>query len=70
MEGNANPKSTSMKKYIKKNIAWLNGHWGSKTELKIPISERALNFGDGIFETILILNGTPILLEQHLQRWK
>ena len=36
----------------------------------MPINDRGLNFADGIFETILILNGIPQLLDEHLNRWE
>lgn len=34
----------------------------------IPLTNRGLAYGDGLFETILIHQGRPVLLEQHLQR--
>ena len=37
-------------------LGWINGHWGVFKDLKVPINDRGLNFSDGIFETILILN--------------
>ena len=53
-----------------KKLGWINGHWGNFNDLKVPINDRGLNFADGIFETILILNGEPQLLDQHLNRWE
>ena len=53
-----------------KKLGWINGHWGLFKDLKVPINDRGLNFADGIFETILILNGIPQLLEEHLNRWE
>tara|TARA_B100000214_G_scaffold351885_1_gene306669 strand:- start:2130 stop:2963 length:834 start_codon:yes stop_codon:yes gene_type:complete len=53
-----------------KKLGWIDGHWGVFKDLKIPINDRGLNFADGIFETILILNGMPQLLDEHLNRWK
>ncbi len=53
-----------------KTIGWNNGKWCSITEGTIPIRDRGLSLGDGIFETILILNGAPKLLSQHLKRWQ
>ncbi len=53
---------------MSRKIYWLNGEWGSEKELRIPISDRGLNLGDGLFETILILNGYPQLLTAHLDR--
>jgi len=51
-------------------LGWINGHWGNFQDLKVPINDRGLNFADGIFETILIFNGVPQLLDEHLNRWE
>ena len=51
-------------------LGWIDDHWGIFKDLKLPINDRGLNFADGIFETILILNGTPKLLKEHLNRWE
>jgi branched-subunit amino acid aminotransferase/4-amino-4-deoxychorismate lyase len=55
-------------------IAWINdpdphGQWGSPDELTLPINERGLLLADGLFETVLILDGQPRLLAEHLGRW-
>jgi len=50
-------------------IGWLDGNFGSTNKLAIPIDDRGLNFGDGIFETIYIEGKTPKLLKAHLKRW-
>ena len=34
----------------------------------IPVNDRAFNYGDGLFETILINNGAPLFLKEHLTR--
>lgn len=59
-----------MKKSIGETIGWINGKWGNIYELSIPICDRGLKFSDGIFETILILNGKPQLLNRHYKRWE
>ncbi|WP_413678804.1 aminotransferase class IV [Prochlorococcus sp. MIT 0916] len=53
-----------------KKLGWINGKWGIFKDLKVPINDRGLNFADGIFETIVILNGVPQLLNEHLNRWE
>jgi len=55
-------------------IAWINdpgphGQWGSPNELTLPINERGLLLADGLFETVLIFDGQPRLLAEHLDRW-
>ena len=51
-------------------ICWFDGKWDSINKLSIPIGDRGLNFADGIFETILIFQGEPQLLSEHLSRWE
>ena len=34
----------------------------------LPVADRGLQYGDGLFETIALLNGKPLLWERHLQR--
>lgn len=51
-------------------IAWMDGHWSSPDELPIPVSDRGLRLADGLFETILITQGEPHLLSEHLERWR
>ncbi len=45
---------------------WCNG--GFVEQLTLAVNERGLMLGDGIFETIAVRAGSPIWLEQHLQR--
>ena len=51
-------------------LGWYNGDWGHADALNIPLSDRGLQLADGLFETVLILEGTPQLLTEHLQRWQ
>jgi len=56
-------------------IAWIDGPgdggtWGAPEQLALPLADRGLALADGLFETILIQNGKPQLLEAHLQRWR
>ena len=52
-----------------KAVAWINDSWGSLSTLSVPLDDSGLRLGDGIFETIMILNGEAKLLEEHLDRW-
>ena len=54
---------------MKNQIAWIDGSWGSTADLALPLRDRGLQLADGIFETILILDGHPQLLNAHLSRW-
>lgn len=40
---------------------------GQITE-SLPLSDRALHYGDGLFETVLVRQGVPLLWERHLTR--
>lgn len=44
--------------------SWVDGQPADVLSLK----DRGLAYGDGLFETIAVLAGTPVLLERHLQR--
>ena len=50
-------------------IAWIDGQWGTAANLNLPLDDRALLLADGLFETVLIHNGAPQLLQEHLLRW-
>ena len=51
-------------------IAWIDGEWGTPENLAMPLNDRGLQLADGLFETVLLRRGTPVLLEEHLQRWR
>ncbi|WP_325919419.1 aminodeoxychorismate lyase [Pseudomonas frederiksbergensis] len=44
--------------------SWVDGQPADVLSLK----DRGLAYGDGLFETIAVHGGTPVLLERHLQR--
>lgn len=57
------------------SIAWIGdgdgqGSWGEPARLGIPLDDRGLQLADGVFETVLVDQGEPRLLEPHLQRWR
>ena len=41
-----------------------------KASEHIPVTDRGLAYGDGVFETILVHQGRPVLLAGHLKRLK
>jgi 4-amino-4-deoxychorismate lyase len=43
---------------------WLDGARTSN----LPLPDRGLDFGDGLFETLLLSRGSPLYLDSHLQR--
>lgn len=56
-------------------IAWIDDArgeecWGPPAELAIPLDDRGLLLGEGLFETVLVEAGRPHLLGEHLERWR
>ncbi|GAB3387633.1 aminodeoxychorismate lyase [Azotobacter armeniacus] len=43
---------------------WIDGQPGES----LPLADRGLAYGDGLFETIAVRRGQPLLLERHLAR--
>jgi len=53
-----------------KGYFYLNGVIVPESEARISPSDRGFLLGDGLFETILAVNGAPLFLEAHLARLK
>ncbi len=51
-------------------IGWLGDQWGAPNQLGVPLDDRGLNLADGVFETVLVRQGQPQLLAEHLGRWQ
>lgn len=54
-------------------IAWIDqagGRWGAPAELALPLDDRGLLLGVGVFETVLVEAVRPRLLAEHLARWR
>ncbi len=45
-------------------LSFVNGF----EQTSVSVSDRGLSFGDGVFETLLLVKGQPFLLAQHLDR--
>lgn len=48
--------------------SWLDGVVQPTAEARIPITDHGLTVGDGIFETMKVVDGTPFALTRHLRR--
>lgn len=51
------------------SIAYYNGKFMPLKEVSIPLTDRALFFGDGIYEALIARNGIPHLLDKHIKRF-
>jgi branched-chain amino acid aminotransferase len=49
------------------SIIWFNGQFTSG-KISLDAGDRGLTLGDGLFETIAVLNARPVWLSEHLQR--
>ena len=49
-------------------VVFLNGQFLPETEAVVPIDDRGFMYGDGLFETMRIVNGKPFRFAQHLER--
>jgi branched-chain amino acid aminotransferase len=53
---------------VKKSTVYLNGKLIPEKEARIPIRDRGLLYGDGVFESLTTRGGKPFLLEEHIKR--
>ena len=51
------------------NLAYYNGEIKPIEELKIPILDRAVYFGDGVYEVVYSINKKPFALKEHINRF-
>src|SRR5580704_14274588 len=49
-------------------IVFLNGHFLPEAQAVVPVNDRGFLLGDGLFETIRVVNGKPFRMAQHLER--
>ena len=52
-----------------KNVGYYNGEFAALEELKIPALDRAVYFGDGVYDVAFIHNRKPVALKDHLDRF-
>ena len=51
-----------------KNVGYYNGKMGPLEEMTVPMGDRALYFGDGIYEATCVANRVAFALDEHLDR--
>ena len=51
-----------------KEVGYYNGVMGPLAEMTVPMGDRALYFGDGIYEATCVANRVPFALDDHLDR--
>ena len=51
-----------------KTVGYYSGEMGPLEEMKVPMGDRALYFGDGIYEATCVANRVPFALDDHLDR--
>ncbi len=52
-----------------KNLGYYNGKIGLIEEMKIPMTDRAFYFGDGVYDAVMCRNNIPYLLNEHIDRF-
>ena len=50
------------------SVGYYNGKIGKIKDLKIPITDRAIYFGDGVYDAVMCRNNIPYLLDTHIDR--
>lgn len=50
------------------NLVYLNGDYLPPEDARISVFDRGFSYGDGVFTTIRVKDGLPLLLELHLER--
>lgn len=49
------------------SVVWFNGEFASD-KISLDAGDRGLMLGDGVFETVAVMNSKPVWLSEHLQR--
>jgi aminodeoxychorismate lyase len=49
-------------------VVFLNGQFLPEADAVVPVNDRGFLLGDGLFETLRIVNGKPFRFAQHLER--
>ncbi len=51
------------------NLGYYNGEIGLIEEMRVPMTDRAFYFGDGVYDAVLCRNNIPYLLPVHMNRF-
>ena len=51
------------------DIGYYNGEFGPIDEMKVPMLDRGVYFGDGVYEAVAVRNRVPFALGDHLDRF-
>ena len=49
-------------------LVFLNGQFVPEAQAVVPVNDRGFTYGDGLFETMRVVNGRAFRLAQHLER--
>ncbi|WP_129669430.1 aminotransferase class IV [Phytoactinopolyspora endophytica] len=49
-------------------LIWVNGELAPAAEAKVNVLDHGLTVGDGVFETMKVVDGVPFALQRHLDR--
>ncbi len=49
-------------------VVFLNGKFVPSSKAVVPVNDRGFMYGDGLFETMRVINGRPFRFAQHLER--
>jgi D-alanine transaminase len=49
-------------------IVYLSGRFVTQDEAKVPLTDRGLTFGDGVYEVYRLYGGRPFRMKEHLER--
>lgn len=51
------------------NVGYYNGKLGAIEEMTIPMNDRVVYFGDGVYDATLVVNMKPFGMEEHYDRF-
>jgi len=52
-----------------RNIGYYNGKIGPLEDMTVPMNDRALYFGDGVYDVVTLIRGKFFALEDHIDRF-